>query len=57
MRVDEDEDQDDDLTIIPVPTECIGFVTGKAGNFLRQMEEEWCTLMFFAEYRGRSEER
>ncbi len=33
--------------------ECIGFVTGKSGNFLRQMEEEWGTLMFFAEYRGR----
>ena len=26
---------------------------GKSGNFLRQMEEEWCTLMFFAEYKGR----
>jgi len=55
VHVDPEDDQDDDLTIIPVPTECIGFVTGKSGNFLRQMEEEWGTLMFFAEYRGRSE--
>jgi len=56
VNVNEDDD-DGDLTIISVPTECIGFVTGKSGNFLRQMEEEWCTLMFFAEYKGRSEER
>ena len=28
MEVDPDEDDDDDLTIISVPTECIGFVTG-----------------------------
>jgi len=55
VEVDPDEDDDDDLTIISVPTECIGFVTGKSGNFLRQMEEEWCTLMFFAEYQGRSD--
>jgi len=24
-------------------------VTGRAGNFLRAIEEEWCTLMFFCE--------
>jgi len=24
-------------------------VTGRAGNFLRTIEEEWCTLMFFCE--------
>ncbi len=28
VEVDPDEDDDDDLTIISVPTECIGFVTG-----------------------------
>ena len=28
VRVEEDEDDDGDLTIIEVPTECIGFVTG-----------------------------
>ena len=25
------------------------------GNFLRQVEEEWGTLMFFADFRGRGE--
>merc|ERR1711881_591062 len=32
-----------------VPQETVGFVTGRAGNFLRTIEEEWGTLMFFCE--------
>eukprot|EP00932_Pfiesteria_piscicida_P007160 SRR837773.17150.p2 GENE.SRR837773.17150~~SRR837773.17150.p2 ORF type:complete len:535 (-),score=240.90 SRR837773.17150:118-1497(-) len=32
-----------------VPQEAVGFVTGRAGNFLRATEEEWTTLMFFCE--------
>ncbi|KAK3270284.1 hypothetical protein CYMTET_21309 [Cymbomonas tetramitiformis] len=48
----EDNDEDDDLTLVEVPTECIGFVTGKQGNFLRTMEDEWGVIMFFAEFRG-----
>eukprot|EP00756_Hemistasia_phaeocysticola_P017364 Hpha_TRINITY_DN15533_c3_g8::TRINITY_DN15533_c3_g8_i2::g.105254::m.105254 len=48
----DDRDSDDDLTLLTVPTECVGFVTGSQGNFLRTMEEEWGTLMFFAEGRG-----
>merc|ERR1719210_753897 len=32
-----------------VPQEAVGFVTGRAGNFLRTIEEEWQTLMFFCE--------
>eukprot|EP00756_Hemistasia_phaeocysticola_P017361 Hpha_TRINITY_DN15533_c3_g7::TRINITY_DN15533_c3_g7_i1::g.105248::m.105248 len=51
VYVDE-KDSDDDLTLLKVPTECVGFVTGSQGNFLRTMEDEWCTLMFFAEKRG-----
>eukprot|EP00401_Gymnodinium_catenatum_P073190 CAMPEP_0117488174 /NCGR_PEP_ID=MMETSP0784-20121206/16375_1 /TAXON_ID=39447 /ORGANISM="" /LENGTH=587 /DNA_ID=CAMNT_0005282845 /DNA_START=1 /DNA_END=1762 /DNA_ORIENTATION=- len=44
------EDYDDgDLTMLMVPQEAVGFVTGRAGNFLRTIEEEWCTLMFFCE--------
>merc|ERR1719350_9920 len=44
------EDSDDgDLTMLQIPQEAVGFVTGRAGNFLRTMEEEWCTLMFFCE--------
>ena len=51
----EDNHEDDDLTVIMVPSEAVGFVTGAQGNFLRQVEEEWGTLMFFADFRGRSE--
>merc|ERR1719229_155458 len=44
------EDYDDgDLTMLSVPQEAVGFVTGRAGNFLRTIEEEWRTLMFFCE--------
>mmetsp|Transcript_69159 Transcript_69159/g.165842 ORF Transcript_69159/g.165842 Transcript_69159/m.165842 type:complete len:624 (+) Transcript_69159:115-1986(+) len=44
------EDYDDgDLTMLMVPQEAVGFVTGRAGNFLRSIEEEWGTLMFFCE--------
>jgi len=50
------EDYDDgDLTMLQVPQEAVGFVTGRAGNFLRTIEEEWGTLMFFCEVgKGRS---
>ena len=51
----EDNNEDDDLTVIMVPSEAVGFVTGSGGNFLRQVEEEWGTLMFFADFRGRGE--
>eukprot|EP00929_Paragymnodinium_shiwhaense_P088678 TRINITY_DN489_c0_g2_i1.p1 TRINITY_DN489_c0_g2~~TRINITY_DN489_c0_g2_i1.p1 ORF type:complete len:593 (+),score=131.12 TRINITY_DN489_c0_g2_i1:75-1853(+) len=49
---------DDDLTMLMVPQEAVGFVTGRAGNFLRTIEEEWCTLMFFCEvgHGGRNKE-
>jgi len=52
---------DDDLTMLQVPQEAVGFVTGRAGNFLRTIEEEWGTLMFFCEVgaggRGRDFEK
>eukprot|EP00854_Cymbomonas_tetramitiformis_P011146 gene11146-13168_t len=56
VSVDSD-DEDDDLSIVKVPTECIGFVTGKQGNFLRTMEDEWGVIMFFAEFKGARQER
>ena len=37
----EDRDQDGDRTIVECPQEAVGFVTGKGGNFLRSIEEEW----------------
>ena len=51
--VPEDHVEDDDLTILQVPNSAVGFVTGAGGNFLRMVEEEWGTLMFFADHRGR----
>merc|ERR1719343_2024229 len=48
---------DGDLTMLQVPQEAVGFVTGRAGNFLRTIEEEWQTLMFFCEVgTGRSKD-
>lgn len=44
-----DDFDDDDLTVLHVPQEAVGFVTGRAGNFLRTIEEEWGVLMFFCE--------
>merc|ERR1719460_1924757 len=48
------EYDDGDLTMLQVPQEAVGFVTGRAGNFLRSIEEEWQTLMFFCEVGGGS---
>jgi rRNA processing protein Krr1/Pno1 len=56
----EDDDRDEDRTIVDVPQHAVGFVTGKNGNFLRTIEEEWCVIMFFVEFsnaRGKSTER
>merc|ERR1719393_719471 len=52
VHVDE-KDNDDDLTLINIPQEAVGFVTGRAGNFLRSIEEEWTVIMFFCEVDGR----
>jgi len=48
VHIDDDYD-DGDLTMLDIPQEAVGFVTGRAGNFLRSIEEEWCVLMFFCE--------
>merc|ERR1719188_1581063 len=48
VKINEDFD-DGDLTMLSVPQEAVGFVTGRAGNFLRTIEEEWGVLMFFCE--------
>lgn len=34
----------EDCTIVEVPTECVGFVTGTNGNFLRSVEQEFGTI-------------
>ena len=43
-----------DCTIVDVPSECAGFVTGRQGSFLRMVEEEYCTIMFFVRLKGES---
>jgi len=35
--------------VVDVPEDCVGFVMGRGGNTLRTMEEEWGSLMFFAQ--------
>lgn len=52
VNVTHEEHDDGDLATIPVPCNCVGFVTGSQGNFLRTCEEEWGTLMFFCDYHG-----
>merc|ERR1719384_2978675 len=47
-----DDFDDGDLTMLYVPQEAVGFVTGRAGNFLRSIEEKWLTIMFFCEVGG-----
>ena len=45
----------DDCTVIEVPRDCVGYVTGARRATLGKIEEEWGTLMFFADFRGRGE--
>ena len=45
----------DDLTVMNVPDDCVGFVMGRSGATLRSLEEEWGTLMFFARTDDRSQ--
>jgi hypothetical protein len=47
VHLDPVADDDGDLTIVIIPHDCIGYVTGKKGATMRSMEEEWGTLMFF----------
>lgn len=32
--------------------DCVAYIMGRGGKVLRNMEEEWGTLMFFAEVKG-----
>ncbi|CDJ59348.1 KH domain-containing protein, putative, partial [Eimeria maxima] len=51
VQLPPDAESRDDLTIIDVPHECVGYVTGRKGAGLRSVEEEWNTLMFFTDLR------
>jgi hypothetical protein len=49
VHIDLSRETRDDLTVMDVPEDCVGFVMGRAGATLRSMEEEWGSLMFFAQ--------
>jgi hypothetical protein len=49
VHIDLEKKERSDLTVVDVPEDCVGFVMGKNGNTLRSMEEEWGSLMFFAQ--------
>jgi len=49
VKLEEIESQTD-MSIIQVPAEAVSFVTGKGGAFLRMVEEEFGTLLFFIDY-------
>ena len=46
----------DDVTIVPCPRDCIGYVTGNRGSSLRQVEEESGTFCFVEGGHGDSEQ-
>ena len=52
----EDLDKRDDVTLVPVPRDCIGYVTGNRGSSLRQVEEESGTFCFMEGGRGDAEQ-
>ena len=47
VHIDMDTERPD-MTVVTVPRDCVGYVTGRGGAVLRNLEEEWGTLMFFA---------
>jgi len=51
------EDDEGDMTSIFIPHDAVGFVTGRQGNFLRTLEEEWNVLMLFVEFDKNSGKR
>merc|ERR1712136_107911 len=42
----------DDCTVIDIPSDCIGYITGNRRATLGAMEEEWGVLMFFMNKHG-----
>jgi hypothetical protein len=51
------KDHPDDLTIVNIPYDAVSFVTGKGGRFLRMVEEEFGTLLFFLGSEGKAKGR
>eukprot|EP00397_Hematodinium_sp_SG-2012_P014305 GEMP01014539.1.p1 GENE.GEMP01014539.1~~GEMP01014539.1.p1 ORF type:complete len:471 (+),score=114.25 GEMP01014539.1:133-1545(+) len=42
-----DKHDDGDMSVLEIPQEAVGFVTGRNGNFLRTLEDEWRVLLLF----------
>jgi len=55
VYVDDVRDRDD-VTIVPVPQHCVGYVTGNRGASLRQVEEMSGTFCFVEGGRGEAEQ-
>jgi len=51
------KDHPDDLTFVDVPSNCKGFITGRGGATLRQIERECATLMTFCKSEDRDDDR
>ena len=56
MYVDGWEERDD-CTVVDVPRDCVGYVTGARRATLGKIEEEWGTLMFFMSTNRRRDDR
>lgn len=56
VRIDKPEEHND-LSIVEVPADACSFVTGKQGSFLRLVEEEFGTMLFFIDFTTRSNRR
>ena len=50
-------EQRDDVTMVDVPRDCVGYVTGARRATLGKIEEEWGTLMFFMSTNMRRDDR
>ena len=47
----------DDVTMVDIPQDCVGYVTGARRATLGRIEEEWGTLMFFMSTNMRQRDR
>ena len=47
----------DDVTMVDIPQDCVGYVTGARRATLGKIEEEWGTLMFFMSTNMRAADR
>lgn len=48
-RISIDPTARDDVTLVPVPKDCIGYVMGDKRKTLSRLEEDWETLIFFVD--------